>query len=642
MSEAALHELAAAAGVQVDWVDAGGRRRRVQPPSLRAVLAALGLPATHAGACRDSLRQLREGREPPPLLTVRTGAKRALGRPGERYRLLDEHGAATHGVLDDQGRLAAPAAHGYFALEQGGRMRTLAVAPVRCFGVADAIAHPHPRAWGVALQVYSARSELDAGIGDAAGAADWVRRVAAAGGDALALSPVHAALPAGAGYSPYSPADRRFLDPLHAAPAQVLGAEAAQAALRRAGLEDGLAGLHGQALIDWPVAAEAKWRWLRQLHAGVRDGQRPPALDAFARQGGAALARHAHWAAAAFGDHDPDLHVFAQWLAADSWSGLQAQARRAGLGIGLVADLAVGFDPAGSEAAAWPQAVMHGLTLGAPADAFNADGQGWGIAGYSPHGLRAGGYAPFLALLRAVMHGRGGVRIDHILGLQRLWVLPEGASAAEGAYLDYPLHELLDLLALESWRQRAIVIGEDLGVVPPRIRAELARRGVLGIDVLMFTRDRSGAFLAPAQWRRQAVATTTTHDLPTLQGWRQGRDLQWRRRLELCDDAQQRSAWRQRQRDSAALDAAATAALAADAGAADARLQALRFVASGPSPLALLPAEDALALDEQPNLPGTVGGHPNWRRRLPEPLPEATLRQSLQAFAQARQAQVDA
>ncbi len=234
------------------------------------------------------------------------------------------------------------------------------------------------------------------------------------------------------------------------------------------------------------------------------------------------------------------------------------------------------------------------------------------------------------------MRDRGGVRIDHILGLLRLWTIPRGASSADGVYLRYPLHDLLRLLALESWRHRAIVIGEDLGVVPDGIRAELSQRGVMGIDVLLFTRDAKGAFLAPAHWRGDAIATTTTHDLPTLRGWRCGEDIDWRRRLQLSDAAQQRADHATRRADVARMDAAVAAALPQ---AHDPELDALRFVAATPSPLALLPAEDALGLDQQPNLPGTVDGHPNWRRRLPAAdtaAAGAPLDTRLQAFAHAR------
>ncbi|MET0289213.1 MAG: 4-alpha-glucanotransferase, partial [Pseudoxanthomonas sp.] len=237
------------------------------------------------------------------------------------------------------------------------------------------------------------------------------------------------------------------------------------------------------------------------------------------------------------------------------------------------------------------------------------------------------------ALLRAVMRDRGGVRIDHILGLLRLWTVPRGARKGEGAYLRYPLQDLLRLLAIESWRHRAIVIGEDLGVVPPGIRAELSRRGVMGMDVLMFTRDRDGHFLPPSQWRTDAVATTTTHDLPTLIGWRGSIDTAWRQRMGLLKLGQYA-------RDVAGRDADVTALVQAVDAAGfelpDTPAAWRAFTAASPAPLALLPAEDAMQLEEQPNLPGTVEGHPNWRRRLPGIAGDAALDARLVSFHRAR------
>jgi 4-alpha-glucanotransferase len=635
MSSPALNALADAAGLLVDWVDVSGRPQTVAPATLRAVLEAMDLPCASEAQCRQSQERLGSLHRAPAMITATVGEPLALdATPGSSYQLVDETGRAHEGTFDAQGRAAAVSAPGYYQLLQDGagqRVLQVAVAPARCWSVGDACDDPGARAWGVGLQVYSAPSRYDASIGDADGVLDWVRRVAAAGGDALALSPVHAARPLGRHYSPYSPSDRRYFDPLHAAPVQVLGQAAAEAALQAAGLGQRFAQLHAATLVDWPGGAQAKWTWLRRLHADLRDDAQRRDLEGFVREGGQALAAYAAFAARDAGDDDVPLQLFAQWLAARSWSNVQQCARQAGMHIGLISDLAVGFDPHGAEAAAWPDAVLPGLVLGAPPDAFNADGQAWGISSYSPHALRATGFAPFITLLRAVMHGRGGVRIDHILGLMRLWVLPQGGSASDGVYLRYPFEDLLRLLALESWRNRCIVIGEDLGVIPDGLRERLAERGVLGIDVLMFTRDADGAFLPPARWRTSAVATTTTHDLPTLAGWKRGRDLDWRQRLGTGGQIDRQAEDARRAQDVARL----AAQVEADGGDGAQLQDWLAFVAHSPAPLALLPAEDALGLEEQPNLPGVVEDHPNWRRRLPETAPG--LEATLSAFAKARQ-----
>lgn len=633
---AALHALAEAAGLLVDWVDVAEQPRRVAPDTLRALLAGLGQRADDERHCRESLRALAAAPSAAPLLTVCVGEWLGLrGTPGTPCRWHGEDGHAQDGIFDDDGRVLAPATPGYWRLEWASQAQAVAVAPLRCWQVADACRSSHPRAWGLALQVYSACSEDDAGIGDVAGCADWLRHISHAGADALALSPVHAPRGRAGVYSPYSPSDRRFLDPLQAAPTHVLGAAAHAALDAMPVLREHFAALQAQPWIDWPASSAAKWQWIRALH------DRFDAVDSaahadflrFRQAGGTALADYASFAARDHGDDDPGLHVFAQWLAQRSWGGLQREARERGMGIGLIADLAVGFDPAGAEAAAWPQATLSGLVLGAPPDAFNPAGQVWGIGSYSPRGLRESGYAPFIALLRAVLHDRGGLRIDHILGLLRLWLVPAGAGPGEGGYVRYPLQDLLNLLVLESWRHRAIVVGEDLGVVPPGFRDTLAVRGVLGTDVLLFNRDADGRFLPPARWREQAVATTTTHDLPTLCGWRAARDLDWRERLGLGSAVQLRQE-RAARRQAVAELRAACESQGLDDG--DPWLDALRYSARAPAALALLPAEDALALTEQPNLPGTVATHPNWRRRLPQPLPAEPLQQALTAFADAR------
>jgi 4-alpha-glucanotransferase len=294
------------------------------------------------------------------------------------------------------------------------------------------------------------------------------------------------------------------------------------------------------------------------------------------------------------------------------------------MAIGIIADMAAGVDRFGSHAWSAPHELMGRLTVGAPPDAFNLAGQDWGLTNFSPTAMRTTGYDGFIATLRASMQYAGGIRIDHAMGLRRLWVLPAGASPAEGVYISYPMHDLLRLIALESWLHRAIVIGEDLGTVPQGFHAQLSAAGILGMRVLWFEREGDGRFIPPERWDGQAAALTTTHDLPTVAGWWAGRDIEWtaqlRRKSRLGSIGAER---RERQKDRALLWSALT-----ESGCArgtepapddpDTVIDgALAYVGKSPAALAMASVEDVLALPEQPNLPGTIDEHPNWRRRLP-------------------------
>ena len=219
------------------------------------------------------------------------------------------------------------------------------------------------------------------------------------------------------------------------------------------------------------------------------------------------------------------FHEFLQWVADRSLAAAQARAREAGMRIGLVGDLAVGMDPTGSHAWSRQRDILLGVAIGAPPDLFNPRGQDWGLTGFSPRALEDGGFAPFIATLRAALRHAGGLRIDHAMGLSRLWLVPEGADPAEGAYLTYPLTDLLRLLALESARHNAIVVGEDLGTVPAGFRETLDQDGVHGMRVLWFERGENNSFAAPQTWDAAALAMTTTHDLPTVAGWWSGTDI---------------------------------------------------------------------------------------------------------------------
>jgi 4-alpha-glucanotransferase len=260
--------------------------------------------------------------------------------------------------------------------------------------------------------------------------------------------------------------------------------------------------------------------------------------------------------------------------------------------------------------------------MGAPPDIYNAKGQDWGLAALDPAALRRSGFRAFLRMLRASLRWAGGIRIDHILGFHRVWVVPEGAPPTEGAYLHFPLDDLLRLVTLESRRHGAVVIGEDLGTVPGGLRRKLGQRGILGMSVLWFEQTKRG-FLPPGRWRADSAAMSTTHDLPTIAGWWSGRDLDWKDRLDLFPSPESaREARSDRAREKKGLWRAMCRV-----GAAQGPMPppedppvdaALAHVASTACRLALAPLEDLLGLREQPNLPGTIDEHPNWRRRLPE------------------------
>ena len=651
MSSSSLETLARAAGLSVQWTDAFEQPRTVSDEALLGLLTAMQLPAQDEASRRASLRLIEErNHAPPALVTVDVGDTFDLPVDTHRESItaIDEEGRAHTLAALGNGHYRAPSQYGYYQLDMGNRSLTLAVAPPRCFGVGDALGTHQRRAWGLGAQVYSLRHSNDGGLGDSRAVAELAETIGQAGGDALALSPLHAMSPVAGHYSPYSPSHRGFLNWMHADPAQVLGAAALDAALQASSLAATWQLAQQGRLVDWPMAYALRRNVFRMLHQQfvhahptLRDD-----LQRFTAEGGDALKRHA-WLAArqsqamlageasswhAWQDDwrneasasgfaqqhvaEVNFEIFLQWMAARCWDKTQQRAREAGQHIGLICDLAVGFEAGGGEAWAWREQTLQGLELGAPPDAFNPDGQSWGITSYAPWGLKASGFRPFIELLRANMARGGGLRIDHIIGFQHIWVSPQGGPSTEGGYLRQPLQDLLRLTALESWRQRCIVIGEDLGTVPAGLRDLLAARGVLGIDVLLFTRDEHGHFLTPQSWRKNAVATTTTHDLPPLAGWRKGLDIVQLARVHGWSEEKMQRQMHERKNDVARLDATIGATHAPQAEPHHARY--FKFLAQTPSPLLILPLEDALDLSTQPNLPGTVDSHPNWQHRLPE------------------------
>lgn len=673
MSDAQLERLAGEAGLAIDWMDADNRPQRLTAEVQRAVLEALGFAAQSPEQTRQSLDALEQRRaELPPLITADRGQPIAVPvPPGTRYKLFNEddsgHG---EGRVDEHGQIPAIEHAGYYPLHLGEREIILAVAPPRCPSVAQ-YCGGRQRVWGLAAQLYSLRREQDGGAGDIAALAQLVRAAAGQGADAVAISPVHAMFPASREiYSPYSPSSRLLFNELYAAPSLVLGDEPVRQAVAGAGLEAELARLQALPLIDWLGVAHLRDRLLAQLYGQFQHeaGELHDDFLAFRQLGGAELLQHCcfqvlqlrrveagdgqdwrFWPEAYRNAGSAELghfmvdeeqaisqQAFGQWLIARGLQQVQNDAKAAGMGIGLIADLAVGAEPSGSQAWMRQDELLTGVSVGCPPDILNRTGQNWGICAFSPDGLRRNGFRAFIEMLRANLRYVGGLRIDHILGLRRLWVVPTGAEPQDGAYLDYPIQDLLRLICLEAERAQAIVIGEDLGTVPPGLREALAERGILGMRVLLFEQQQ-GRFIAPAQWPDSALATSTTHDLPTLEGWQKGRDIDWREQLG------------QRTREAAAdeRNARQHEAFALRRALGENHIQpdpvldgAIELLGATPAPLVLLPLEDALACTEQPNLPGPGDAHPNWRRRFErnagEMLDDPQVRARLERLRRAR------
>jgi 4-alpha-glucanotransferase len=667
MTDEAVRDLARRAGIAVEWHDCTGRPQVVAPDVLGRILAALGLPCSTRGELAASRRQLVRNaslQALPPLVTATAGRPTRLeagGSEPRRARIEFEAGGGHDiSIVPVRGRLRVPAITeiGYHRLLIDDRDIVLAVAPTRCRMIEDAV--PDARLWGLAAQIYALRQSGDGGIGDAAGIATLAEAAGRVGADALALSPLHALFTANPErFGPYSPSSRLFLNPLHAAPSLVFGAQHVANEVAAAGLGEAFAKLESLTLIDWQDAAAAKLALLRALFEGFmaeHESDGPLAAD-FARfraDGGDLLAQHAtfealhaeqsmrgladwrRWPAdlrdptsatvAVFATsrrYEVLFHTFLQWLADRSLAMAQQRAREAGMRIGLITDLAVGMDPAGSHAWSRQGEILGGLSIGAPPDPLGPRGQDWRLTGFSPRALMAGGFAPFLATVRAALRHTGGLRIDHVMGLARLWLVPEGGSPTDGAYLAYPVTDFLRLLALESHRHQAIVVGEDLGTVPDGFHDMLETAGVHGMRVLWFERD-GPTFAAPDRWDHGAIAMTSTHDLPTVAGWWHGNDITTRAACgQLGNDVNAVDLTAERGTDRAALwqafmrEGVAGGDPPPPAYPSPVVDAALAFVARTNTPLCLLPTEDVLGLEEQPNLPGTVDEHPNWRRRLP-------------------------
>ncbi len=586
-------------GLLPDWIDAKGRQQRVPGDVLHTFRAAIGDPPVDLDARRPVVTG--PGRELPPALHPSAASSAQVTCEDGSVRSLD-----------------APTLPGDFPLgyhrvrSADGTEGRLIVSPGRCCLPAAG------RAWGWTVQLYALRSRGSWGIGDLAdlrAVREWSQQL---GAGFLLVNPLHAVAPTlPQESSPYLPSTRRFLNPVYLRVDEVPGADGVDltAYEERAGR-----------LAAGDVDRDAVWSIKRVALRAIFDAvDRCPRSAQWRQAQGSALEEYAVWcvlaehlgadwrtwpdqlrrpesaAVAAFAaDHDDEVafHAWLQWL-------LDQQLRSATGDMTVIQDLPIGVDGSGADAWAWQDQLADGVYVGAPPDAFNAAGQDWGSPPFVPWRLQAAGYEPFIQSLRATMAGAGGIRIDHVMGLFRLWWVPAGGSPANGAYVGYPSAELLDIVALESHRAGALVVGEDLGTVEPGVRETLAAHDVLSYKVLWFEDDD------PVSWQPSSMAAVTTHDLPTVAGLWSGSDAAEQGELGLGEPAEL-AAGRQEILDRL-VDPASLAAGAPDA---DAVLAAHWLLARSPSVLLAATLEDAVAEHRRPNVPGTTE-RANWRLPLP-------------------------
>jgi 4-alpha-glucanotransferase len=488
--------------------------------------------------------------------------------------------------------------------------------------------HPPPRTWGWTVQLYALRSARDWGIGDLADLAALGRRLARGGAGFVMTSPLHASLPVPPRRdSPYFPSTRRFLEPLHLRIEEIPGFRLLATELEplvRAGRA-----LNRSPLIDRDAVHRLKLAALERLWRAFPESASAPeraAFQAHLAAAGEPLQTYARFCAAAEREprgwrrwpsrwHTPaglrrsadaalaeraELHAWLQWLA-------DRQLAAAARAVPLVQDLAVGVDPSGADAWEWQDILIPGFHVGAPPDAFSGRGQSWGFPAFDPAKLTAARLAPMAEVFRAGMRHSAGLRIDHVMALFRLWLIPDGADPGAGVYLTYPAPALLDLLADSSRDARTWVVGEDLGTVAPEVRRRLGARGVLSYRLAWFEQR------PPSRFPRRAMAALTTHDLPTVAGLWTGDDLREQRGLGLDVEAEAVAELRAR---------LARLVGAEPGGEADLSLEAVierahAALAEAPSTVLAATLEDALGLPWRPNIPGAPGSRPNWRRRLP-------------------------
>lgn len=499
---------------------------------------------------------------------------------------------------------------------------------------------PAPRCWGWQVQLYALHSARSWGIGDFADLRDLAVWAAGEGAGLVLVNPLHAVAPAHPiEPSPYSPTSRRFLDVLALCVPELPEYGRAGDALRR---EIDALRPEPSVLVDRDAVWRAKAAACALLQPGefaVEDGdlgdfalycalaeelgkdwhdwpaelreRRPEALDEARRR----LRRRVHF------------HAWLQTRAEEQAAAAHAAARDAGMAVGIVHDLAVGVDPAGADAWLLQDVLAAGVTVGAPPDSFNQRGQDWALPPWRPGALARAGYRPLRDTITALLRRGGGIRIDHVMGLFRLWWIPDGVEPGQGAYVSYDAEAMLDVVCDAAATRRAVVVGEDLGTVEPAVHQALSARRVLGSAVLWFEREGDDPLGPPkpvGAWRADAMASVSTHDLPTAVGFLTGEHVRVRDELGLLGRPVAEEQARHDQERAALLDALVAEGVlrSADAAVDDVVLAMHAYLGRTPSRIVLASPYDVVGETRQPNLPGTTDAYPNWRIPLPLSLEE--------------------
>jgi len=612
-------------GILTEFTDGQGKRHVTDEAALKIIVDAFP-PCTP--------RRLVDG----PVV-IRTGlpARTELGESARlpvRWTIEARQSPAAQGATNDRSLVwPEDLAAGTYRLQltdAGGDSEEvpLIVAPARAF------AGDFDRGWVIAAQLYGVRSARNWGMGDFTDLEDLIRLAHRLGADGIGLNPLHALFDdRPTDCSPYSPNSRLFLNGLYIDAERAPGYQPIPEG-------DALAWLRQSSSVDYAGVAALKWRALRSAFEKFRADPNAALrkdLDAFRAEQGALLShfacfealRHrfkgAWWqwpdewrkpdearcAALRAGPDKGEVEFveYVQWIADHQLGGCKKLAETLGMKVGLYLDVAVGVQPDGFDAWNEQVAISRQLGVGAPPDPLNTLGQSWGLAGFNAAGLEMSLLEPFRAMLRASMRHAGAIRLDHVLGLKRLYLIPDGFAARQGAYVQMPLEALFAVTALESVAHHCVVIGEDLGTVPEGFREHMADWGIWSYLVMMFERDDDGRFRGIDRYQPNALITFNTHDLSTYAGWRSFSDLRMKRSLGLDPGESDDARWH-------ALGMLDEVLRAHDIHQND-LYSVAKFLARTKSRLMVISLEDLLGVINQPNIPGTVNEHPNWRQRLP-------------------------